>query len=315
MTLESKEPLPRPAPWRPLFQANCPKGMPAEFSLSTVHLDPLTRKAYPRVRTCMFRNFWADMFLHSCAMDAMKKCHKTTSSKAITQPNDSFATGAAIDYENDGIEGHDKDPCNFGRNLDKVVNDAVFESDMFTFTTDVRMTKVGDLMDGNGGSGGYVEGVFWFKQSSTQWRVKGQAFIIGGSQEDETEKMAREEIKRGMRLREGYSDERASSWSWEKEITAQFANLSPLMRGTFKNPPPGTPKANNVQNPDLKQGQRVYDLYDPVARSNFRVVVIRPEEVEMVDLSNPEAAKRTRWLLLSRGSGQGMEWKMEELWP
>ena len=60
------------------------------------------------------------------------------------------------------------------------------------------------------------------------------------------------------------------------------------------------------------------DLHDPIARSNFRVVIIRPEEVEQLDISDP--AKARRWLytfVVAKGeSGEEKgEWKCEELWP
>ena len=67
--------------------------------------------------------------------------------------------------------------------------------------------------------------------------------------------------------------------------------------GFFKNPPPNTPISDPVSDPSLKLGQEVHDLHDPVARRNFRVVVIRPEEVERLDLSIP---KRVRWTLVYR---------------
>jgi hypothetical protein len=71
-----------------------------------------------------------------------------------------------------------------------------------------------------------------------QWRVEGKAFIIGGDSADRAEMRAREEIWKWMRLRESGTESAAShgaetAWSWEREITAHFANLSPIMRGRF----------------------------------------------------------------------------------
>lgn len=62
------------------------------------------------------------------------------------------------------------------------------------------------------------------------------------------------------------------------------------------------------------------DLHDPIARENFRVVIIRPEEVEQTDLSDPAKARRTKYtFVIEKGPGQGAEekgeWKTEELWP
>lgn len=82
--------------------------------------------------------------------------------------------------------------------------------------------------------------------------------------------------------------------------------------GSFKNPPPGTPLTQPLPDPSLRLGQKVDDLYDPIARSNFRVVVIVPEEVELLDLSNLEEGKRMCWTLIDRKEGS---WEAIDLWP
>ena len=61
----------------------------------------------------------------------------------------------------------------------------------------------------------------------------------------------------------------------------------------------------------LKLGEKVEDLEDSTARSNFRVVIIRPEEVESVDLSDP---KKSRRQVYKYDSGSG-NWSHEECWP
>ncbi|KAG4428401.1 hypothetical protein IFR05_016113, partial [Cadophora sp. M221] len=64
-------------------------------------------------------------------------------------------------------------------------NERVYESDLLTITTDVRMEKVpeifassqghGDVSQSQGsGGGGPVEAVFWVKDVMTQWRIKGE---------------------------------------------------------------------------------------------------------------------------------------------
>lgn len=58
-------------------------------------------------------------------------------------------------------------------------------------------------------------------------------------------------------------------------------------------------------------GTKVDDLHHKVARKNFRVVVIRPQEVEQTDLSDPEKARR----YLYTYSQDTAEWKTQELWP
>jgi pyridoxamine 5'-phosphate oxidase len=67
-------------------------------------------------------------------------------------------------------------------------------------------------------------------------------------------------------------------------------------------------------NPDpenLKMGDMVEDLDDPVSRKNFRVVIIKPGSVEATNLSDPFKARRQLYTY-EEGSKQ---WKHEELWP
>jgi len=59
-------------------------------------------------------------------------------------------------------------------------------------------------------------------------------------------------------------------------------------------------------------------LDDPIARANFRVVVIKPDEVEMCDIKEPTKARRHKYTLFQEKSESGeVEWKWtdEELWP
>jgi len=61
----------------------------------------------------------------------------------------------------------------------------------------------------------------------------------------------------------------------------------------------------------LKLGEKVTTLDDPIATKNFRVVVIKPEEVESLDLSDPEKARRQVYKY-DESSGK---WTHEETWP
>lgn len=70
--------------------------------------------------------------------------------------------------------------------------------------------------------------------------------------------------------------------------------------------------------PSLRVGQKVTDLYDTVARTNFRVVVIIPEEVERLDLSDNDNIRRWKWNLIEKDAGKGssqVQWVETELWP
>lgn len=82
----------------------------------------------------------------------------------------------------------------------------------------------------------------------------------------------------------------------------------------MKNPTPGTPVATGAPDEQHKLGQHVTDLHDPLARENFRVVIIRPEEVEQLDLSDPVTSRRWKYTFVVAEGGEG-RWETEEEWP
>lgn len=89
-----------------------------------------------------------------------------------------------------------------------------------------------------------------------------------------------------------------------------YLGLRLMDPGTFKAPPPGRPLQDPLAEPELCQGQVVTDLYNSVARRNFRVVVIIPWEVEQLDLSDRDCLRRRKWTL-QRSS----RWVHAELYP
>ncbi|PVH82101.1 hypothetical protein DL98DRAFT_488796 [Cadophora sp. DSE1049] len=276
------------APWRPLFLTHISKMSSPEFVFSSLHPSPSKESPVPylpRARYCVFRGMWAEL----------------PENKHNTAPQ----------------------------------NERVYESDLLTITTDVRMEKVpeifassaghGDVSQSQGsGGGGPVEAVFWVKDVMTQWRIKGEAFIVGKDIEGEGDESSgvrtvKSEVGERMRI---VKEEGREAWSWAKELTAHFGNLSPGMRGSFKNPPPGTPVGVPPPDKRLGLGQKVDDLEDEVARKNFRVVIIKPEVVEMVDLTDPERARRWKYTYVGPNASDAGEhgeilgeWKKEELWP
>lgn len=90
--------------------------------------------------------------------------------------------------------------------------------------------------------------------------------------------------------------------------------LTGWMEASFKNPPPGHPVSEPYDDKNLKLGGKVDDLHDPVARKNFRLVVIVPDAVEQTDLSDPEKARRYRYTFDESTRANG-GWRTEELWP
>ncbi|KAI9821642.1 MAG: hypothetical protein M1827_002223 [Pycnora praestabilis] len=284
------------APWKSAFLEHLNKMPSPEFVFSSLHTAPAGSPTpyIPSARYCIFRGFWAEL------------------------------------PENK----HNEAP----------MNPRVYESEMPTFTSDVRMQKVPEIFkssaghakndsqaQGSGG-GGPVEAVWWIKEVGTQWRMRGEAFVIGqdieggrGDVHGEVSsgvRTVKSEVGSRMRMVDEEKGE-AGEWSWGKELTAHFGNNSPGLRGTFRNPPPGTPVPSSGQPPsDHAPGQKVTDLHDPIARANFRVVVIKPSVVEQLDISDPVKARRYRYTYVGEsGEHDGEkekiegEWLREELWP
>ncbi|CCX32332.1 Similar to Uncharacterized protein YGR017W; acc. no. P53210 [Pyronema omphalodes CBS 100304] len=217
-------------------------------------------------------------------------------------------------------------------------NPPIMTSDMLTFTTDARMTKTGELTpdhtsggDATRGTcgGAEVEMCFWMEEPQNQWRVRGRCYLLAEEDVDTSHEI-QEELKKRMEFSpEGDKDQ----WSWKKEVQAHFANLAPAMRGSFSNPPPGTPvnvdlsqlenntgggeqlkKGTNVKNEDvLKMGGP-----EEIARRNMRVGVVVPEVVERVDLAaDDKTARRWVWWFVGEQEGEGVKdgWKEIETFP
>jgi pyridoxamine 5'-phosphate oxidase len=174
-----------------------------EFVLSSLDVAPSNSDSpttyLPRARYCIFRGMWAEL------------------------------------------------PENSHNSADK--NPRVYESDLPTLTTDVRMEKVGQFfstsagkaesdyqVQGSGG-GGPVEAVWWIKDEGVQWRVKGSAFVVSTDMEEDNEGQGRSGVKTVkskvgafMRVADGMEG-KEGEWSWSREVTGHFGNLSPGMRG------------------------------------------------------------------------------------
>ncbi|KAI1394072.1 pyridoxamine 5'-phosphate oxidase-domain-containing protein [Hypoxylon trugodes] len=280
---------PTPAPWRHAFLEHIQTVPSPEFTLATVRksVSPAGVTTYaPRTRTCAFRGFFA---------------------------------GLPVNPKNDAE-----------------LNPDVYDSDLLAFTTDRRMEKLIELfgieagkekenedrLKGSGG-GAPVEAVFWIKEKSTQWRFRGTVYVLAPDIEtSEAGEEVRSTLLSHIRRKNSSGGSEGKEWSFAREITAHFGNNSPVMRGSFRNPPPSVPVALPVDDERLKLGQKVTDLNDEVARSNYRVVVIVPEELDRVDLSNQERARR--WVYTYAGEEQQPQkpggviedgWEKVEVWP
>lgn len=266
------------APWKAKLDSHLNTiGSSPEFYLATVNDE-----GFPRVRTCIHRGFWTAL------------------------------------------------PENTHNKLPK--NPAVFDSDCPTFTTDARMSKVFDFFatgKGKGsleqsragtGGGGPVEALYWLKDIKMQWRIRGKCWVIAaddvehegdGDMQNSGTVTMKAVLQRYMRKTGETGD-----WSWKREVENYFGNMSPAMRGSFKNPPPGETREKGA-GPGEELGQKASDLQDEdLARKHFRVAVITPEVVEQLDLNDAANNQRWIWTLVGNGQDEGnAEWKMVETWP
>ncbi|KAK6348810.1 hypothetical protein TWF730_009580 [Orbilia blumenaviensis] len=209
-----------------------------------------------------------------------------------------------------------------------------FASDLITFTTDKRMEKFRDL----GGVEGFassssvstitnnVEACFWIPSAENpmvgkQWRIRGRCFVLPRDLETESEE-ARETKKWLLENLTKEGEGGGNDFDFAREYKAHFGNLSPLLRGSFRNPLPGAPKelGSNGLKPKSPIGDDQLD--EEVALSNFRVAVIEPTRVECLDLEIPsktiwvvagsEAEKNERLENFGKVDGK---WREVELWP
>ncbi|RPB04165.1 hypothetical protein L873DRAFT_1799627 [Choiromyces venosus 120613-1] len=204
-------------------------------------------------------------------------------------------------------------------------NPPLYTSYLPTFTTDSRTTKTSELLNTSkpgeciGTSAGeYVEAMFWFESTQNQWRMRGRTYLLAEEDVDDTPAVT--EVLERYIVAQNTSPEvqerKKNEWTWKKEVQMHFANLTPSLRGSFANPPPGTPvslsddggviKGAKIQDEDVMNE----DGIAAVARRNFRVGVIVPEIVERLDLEEDDAKAR-RWVYWIEDG----EWKVQETWP
>ncbi|TRX93081.1 hypothetical protein FHL15_005949 [Xylaria flabelliformis] len=326
---------PAAAPWRSLFLSHIESMDSPEFTLSTLRRASAggargrrpsvlaTPLYFPRARTCIFRGLFANMDVNP-KNDASLNPEGVWESDLLT-----FTTDARMDKMEelweDGIDlelrsGRDpKSPT-----TDKV-GEELWEEGLARLKgkkTQAPVKSTEEKLKGSGG-GAPVEAMFWAPKPAVQWRVRGRAYVLAPDIESSSEGREVMTLLKSRMRKPPHTDKKGEEgkkeWSFAREITAHFGNLSPIMRGSFRNPPPGRPVAAPVEGgggEGLKLGQKVTDLEDPVARANFRVVVIVPDEIDQADLSDPEHGRR--WLHTYVGAGHGKghgEWETTEVWP
>ncbi|KAI1638552.1 pyridoxamine 5'-phosphate oxidase-domain-containing protein [Biscogniauxia mediterranea] len=323
------------APWRAPFLEHIATMPTPEFVLSTVRRIPPSSSspggshAYaPRARTCVFRGLWAELPANPQNEGPLNP------RGAYASDLPTFTTDARMDKAEElwggGGEGEEE-----GEGVGEGEGEGEREREK------KKKKKTGS------GGGAPVEAVWWAPGPKTQWRVRGAAYLLAA---DDVEGSRAEAIVRARMRRltssssspappsssasretgEGGGEQEGGTktWSFAREVAAHFANLSPAMRGSFRNPPPGRPVDDDAPVGDgrlgLGLGQKITGplARDPIARENFRVVVVLPDEVDRCDLSDPERPRRWVYRRVGGGGGGGEEeeegegtWEVVEVWP
>ncbi|PUU82102.1 pyridoxamine 5'-phosphate oxidase-domain-containing protein [Tuber borchii] len=188
-------------------------------------------------------------------------------------------------------------------------NPPLYTSHLPTFTTDSRMTKTSELLSTSkpGGSmgtsaGEYVEAMFWIESTQNQWRMRGRTYLLAEDDVNDTPAITDVLERYLVPQNTGIPSEgeEKTEWTWKKEVQMHFGNMTPALRGSFANPPPGTPVSLGDNGSVVKAA----------ARRNFRVGVVVPEVVERLDLKEDDAKAR-RWVYWIEDG----KWKVQETWP
>ncbi|KAK5624304.1 hypothetical protein RRF57_000020 [Xylaria bambusicola] len=336
-TMSASPPPSTAAPWRSLFLSHLEGMESAEFTLSTLRHASSSSSSYtssggrrssilaapvyfPRARTCICRGLWGHLPVNP-KNEAELNPEGVWESELLTFTTDVrmdkmeelWEDGLDFDLRIAGRRGTDPDSPTTGKVGEELWEDSLARMKGKRSSSDENAAKISkeQKLKGSGG-GSPVEAVFWAREPGVQWRVRGRAYVLAPDIESSPEGR---EVMSALKSRMRKQSEEDSKWSFAREITAHFGNLSPAMRGTFRNPPPGRPVSLPIEGEGLALGQKVTDLEDPVARANFRVVVIVPEELDQADLSDPENPKR--WIhtyVGARDKGKG-GWETVEVWP
>ncbi|KAK6512024.1 hypothetical protein TWF481_000922 [Arthrobotrys musiformis] len=208
-----------------------------------------------------------------------------------------------------------------------------FKSDLIAFTTDKRMEKFRDLggVEGVASSSlptvtNNVEACFWIPAGENpmigkQWRIRGRCFVL--PRDLEAEENGVKETKNWLiRKLSKESGGDGSDFDFAREYKAHFGNLSPVLRGSFRNPFPGAPKELGSGGLTPKSPIGDDQLDEGVALSHFRLAVIEPTRVEYLDL---ETSRKTIWVQVGSDAEKNEKlenfgkvdgsWREVEVWP
>ncbi|CAI4210866.1 unnamed protein product [Parascedosporium putredinis] len=127
-------------------------------------------------------------------------------------------------------------------------------------TTDARTDKAQEIAPdaedssspGGTGGGGPFEVVFWIPDVMTQWRLSGRAYLLGP--DIDSDEAAAVRVRSGLLQRMRKVED--GPFSWSREVTAHFGNMSPGMRGLFETLPQDAPWQKGKEAKGLASGRR-----------------------------------------------------------
>jgi pyridoxamine 5'-phosphate oxidase len=144
------------------------------------------------------------------------------------------------------------------------------ESSLVLVSTDALMAKVGELENSHGA----FEVCWRHAGTNQQIRFNGTAHIYR---------------KNGIEFPEAHLKRyicAGGDWTWEKERDRLWKSHKPAMRGSFRNPPPGTPlneeKKKNLRVVELGGEDDSQDARE--AKERFSLLVLEVTEIEILDL-------------------------------
>ena len=148
------------------------------------------------------------------------------------------------------------------------------ESSLILVSTDALMSKVGELEESNGA----FEVCWWHAGTNQQIRFNGTAHVY---RKDGKIPFPEKHLNRYIRTQ--------GEWKWEHEYHRLWSSHRPAMRGSFRNPQPGTPL-----NFEKEQKLRVVEL-DPEddspeareAKTRFSMLVLEVKQLEILSLDPP----------------------------
>jgi pyridoxamine 5'-phosphate oxidase len=160
------------------------------------------------------------------------------------------------------------------------------ESSLFLVSTDALMAKVAELEQ----SDGAFEVGWWHSGTNQQIRFNGTAHLY---RRNSAIPFAEAHLKQYIRT--------SGEWTWDAERDRLWKSHRPGMRGSFRNPHPGTPinaeKQKKLQVVELDEEDDGPDARE--AKDRFTLVVLEVMEIERLDVDPPPVPPSSLPALLS----------------